>query len=107
MFKKLVISAALLACFVLPEAHANETVHISYTAAELDNPAAASALYKKIVKAARTVCDSGMNIGAARLADFRCQRETVSATVGDIGLPALTAYYEAVTSRKNSTFAAR
>ena len=107
MFKTFVISGALLACFVLPAAHANETVRVSYTAAALDNPAAASALYKKIVKAARTVCDSGMNIGAARLADFRCQRETVSATVEDIGLPALTAYYEAKIGRKDSMLAAR
>ena len=65
---------------------------VSYADLDISTPAGAKVLYRRIVRAAKDVCDSaGLDsLGAAQLAN-RCIDYAIDNAVKDVGSPALSA----------------
>ena len=87
-------TAALSSTAALAAAPAVQTESVNYVQADLADPAAAAALYKRIQRAARSVCEQPFAHEVDRYMEFqKCFDRAVDTAVADVNVTALTALH--------------
>lgn len=93
-------TAALSSTAALASSPVVQTHNVSYIAAELADPAAAAALYKRIQSAARIVCEQPFGREVDRYMEFqKCYDRAVDSAVANVNATTLTAVHHKRTQR--------
>ena len=98
--KALVCISAMAACAILSgpiqaESHiVNVSLHVRTADLDLDQPADAREAYRRLQKAASTLCGNGNRVGQEPLTDFAgCFEKALGGAVGSVNRPQLTMVY--------------
>jgi UrcA family protein len=98
--KALVCISAMAACAVLSssiqaESHVVKvTLHVSTAGLDLDQPADAREVYRRLQKAAFTLCGDANRVDLEPLADFAsCYEKALGGALGSVNRPQLTMVY--------------
>jgi UrcA family protein len=93
-------TAALSSTAALASAPLVQTQSVHYVQADLADPASAAALYKRIQRAARIVCEQPFAREVDRYMEFqKCYDRAVDSAVANVNATALTAVHHKRTQR--------
>jgi UrcA family protein len=96
----LLCTAALTATSAIAAPETQESLSVSYVAADLARPAAAEALYRRIQQAAHMVCHEPDIRELARHSNYeRCYKKAVDAAVAKVDATALTVLHRCKVQR--------
>jgi UrcA family protein len=93
-------TAAFMATGAHAAAQVEDSIHLSYVAADLTQPEGAKTLYRRIQRAARKVCHGPDIRDVSALADYdRCYQRAVDDAVAQVDVSTLTALHRSKTQR--------